>query len=85
MTNDERMTNIECRNTCSHSSLPPNRAEDQVQLLGFLPQERALLPFKLSSAAATMRRKNFVSRASFLQIHILLRKSFLDDPSSASQ
>src|ERR1041385_2254832 len=41
--------------------------------------------FRSSSAVATMRRKNFVSLASFLQVPMLFLKSFRETPSSASQ
>src|ERR1051325_10514906 len=41
--------------------------------------------FRLSSAVATMRRKNFVSFASFLQEPMRFLKSLRDTASSASQ
>src|SRR6266513_347475 len=40
---------------------------------------------RVGSAVAAIRRKNFVSFASFLQVPILLMNSFLDTASSASQ
>src|SRR5208283_312008 len=46
------------------------------------PQSTRASDLRFSSAVAIMRRKTFVSRASFLHVPILFLKSFLDTPSS---
>jgi hypothetical protein len=96
MTNDEGMTKSECRKRSAirHPSFgfvssfslfsdSPDFREDEVQLSGFHHSSRAS-GFSFGTARTDMRRKNFVSRASFLQVAMHFKNSRLETESSAS-